>query len=215
MYQKALLSEKIAESIVIAIKNGFYKIGDQMPNEIQLSEELGVSRATLREAIKNLISKNILEVRRGIGTFVSPTPGYSVEVAGLEFLDLPTQIIDILRTMRYFDSEELAAYKHLSYDSQRTIAQYLAETERMPIAMIHALLGITEQIALFRNSTFRNRMISLSHEAFKKAMPFNFNASNSQLTGLFEALMDAMGDESVMAHYDDFIMRIRLLAQEG
>ena len=77
MYPKMLLSEKIAESIIDGIRREFYKPGDQMPNELQLSEELGVSRATLREAFKVLISKNILVVRRGIGTFVSDVPGFS------------------------------------------------------------------------------------------------------------------------------------------
>lgn len=45
--------------------------GDKLPNEIELSKELGVSRATLREAIQALAVQGVLEVRRGRGTFVS------------------------------------------------------------------------------------------------------------------------------------------------
>ena len=45
--------------------------GDKLPNELELSEQLGVSRATLREALRMLIARGVLEVRRGRGTFVA------------------------------------------------------------------------------------------------------------------------------------------------
>lgn len=215
MYQKTLLSEKVAESIITAIKNGFYAVGDQMPNELQLSEELGVSRATLREAIKILISKSILEVRRGIGTFVSQTPGYSIEVAGLGFLDLPAQLIDIHRTMRYFDLDELAVYKHLSFESQKEIAKALSHTEKFPIEMLNALFDTTEKIALYRNGSFKNRMISLTHEAFRNAINLNTTVSDAHLTASFDSFVDKLGEEAIKAHYDDFLMRIRFMAQEA
>jgi DNA-binding FadR family transcriptional regulator len=215
MYQKTLLSEKVAESIITAIKNGFYAVGDQMPNEIQLSEELGVSRATLREAIKILISKRILEVKRGIGTFVSDTPGFSMDVVGLDFLDLSAQISDIQRTMRYFDLDELATYRHLSYDAQKSIFEMLSNTERMPNEMLQALLDTTEKIALFRNGSFKNRMISLTHEAFRHAIKFSPIKADTHLTVSFEAFFDALGDEMAKAHYDEFMMRVRLMAQEA
>src|SRR5690625_1656203 len=44
--------------------------GDQLPNEIELSEELNISRTTLREAIRILVTNEILEIKRGRGTFV-------------------------------------------------------------------------------------------------------------------------------------------------
>lgn len=46
--------------------------GEKLPNEVELSRSLGVSRTTLREAIRTLADQGVLEVRRGRGTFVSP-----------------------------------------------------------------------------------------------------------------------------------------------
>ena len=46
--------------------------GEKLPNELELAQQLGVSRATLREAIRTLADRGVLEVRRGKGTFVSP-----------------------------------------------------------------------------------------------------------------------------------------------
>lgn len=44
--------------------------GDPMPTEAELMEELGVSRSSIREAVRTLVALDILEVRHGTGTFV-------------------------------------------------------------------------------------------------------------------------------------------------
>lgn len=46
--------------------------GDAMPTEAQLADELGVSRANLREAIRTLATLDIIEVHHGTGMFVGP-----------------------------------------------------------------------------------------------------------------------------------------------
>lgn len=65
------LSLQIADDLKerITVKKE-YKIGDKLPNENLLSDELNVSRTTLREAIKILATENILEIRRGKGTYI-------------------------------------------------------------------------------------------------------------------------------------------------
>ncbi len=65
------LSDKVTMSIMemITIQKRFCP-GDKLPNENELSLELGVSRTTLREAVSNLVNQNVLEKRRGYGTFV-------------------------------------------------------------------------------------------------------------------------------------------------
>ena len=65
------LSDDVAETIMSMIKvEKKYNPGDKLPNELQLSEELGVSRITLREAIRILVARNVLEIKRGKGTFI-------------------------------------------------------------------------------------------------------------------------------------------------
>ena len=67
-----MLSQSVADSILsmITIEKRF-SVGDKLPNEIELSEELNVSRTTLREAIRILVAYNILEIRRGKGTYIT------------------------------------------------------------------------------------------------------------------------------------------------
>lgn len=70
---KKSLSQQAADNIYKLIAEGTeFKPGDQLPGENILSEKLGVSRNTLREAIRILVSQGVLEVYRGKGTFVSP-----------------------------------------------------------------------------------------------------------------------------------------------
>ena len=71
MEQENRLSERIADSILsmITVEKRFLP-GSKLPNENILSEELHISRTTLREAIRILSTGKILEIRRGLGTFV-------------------------------------------------------------------------------------------------------------------------------------------------
>lgn len=70
---KKSLSQQAAENIYKLIAEGVeFKPGDQLPGENILSNRLGISRNTLREAIRILTAHGVLEVYRGKGTFVSP-----------------------------------------------------------------------------------------------------------------------------------------------
>ncbi|HWR43943.1 GntR family transcriptional regulator [Sporomusa sp.] len=59
---KALILDKI--------KTGYYKHGDKLPTERQLSEQLGISRNTVSAAYKELLLEGVLEAQQGRGTFV-------------------------------------------------------------------------------------------------------------------------------------------------
>ncbi|MED3988143.1 FadR/GntR family transcriptional regulator [Priestia aryabhattai] len=62
------LVDEVLEQLQTKIFSGQYQVGDQLPTETQLMEELGVGRSTLREAVKILVHANVLEVKQGKGT---------------------------------------------------------------------------------------------------------------------------------------------------
>lgn len=69
---KRSLAQRAADDIYrMIISEGVFAPGSQLPNENALSAQLGISRATLREAISILDSQGVLEVYRGRGTFVA------------------------------------------------------------------------------------------------------------------------------------------------
>src|SRR5690348_18361051 len=59
--------DKIRERIV----SGAWGPGDRLPRESELAAELGLSRNSLREAVRALSQLRVLEVRQGDGTYVS------------------------------------------------------------------------------------------------------------------------------------------------
>jgi len=68
------LSEVAEQELRNAIMSGEYPPGGQLPSESELINMLGVSRTTVREALRNLEESGIVLRRHGIGTFVLEKP---------------------------------------------------------------------------------------------------------------------------------------------
>lgn len=92
-----LLAEQIEEEIFQYIIDTPFGVGDKLPNEFELGERFGVGRSTIREAVKQLISKGVLEVRRGSGTYVVNTMPADLDPLGLQGLaDKMTLALDLV-----------------------------------------------------------------------------------------------------------------------
>ncbi len=65
--------ETIAEKIAALITDNSLKPGDRLPTEHELSEQLGVSRTVVREAVKVLVATGQVYTRRGSGLYVAGT----------------------------------------------------------------------------------------------------------------------------------------------
>lgn len=72
------------------IEEGVYKEREKLPSEFDLAKYLGVSRATLREALRILEEENVIIRRHGVGTFVNAKPLFT---SGIEQLSSVTDMI--------------------------------------------------------------------------------------------------------------------------
>ncbi|MBP2240189.1 GntR family transcriptional regulator [Cytobacillus eiseniae] len=72
------------------IEKGNYKEREKLPSEFDLAKQLGVSRATLREALRILEEENVIIRRHGVGTFVNAKPLFT---SGIEQLSSVTDMI--------------------------------------------------------------------------------------------------------------------------
>jgi DNA-binding GntR family transcriptional regulator len=68
------LYHQAARALEQAIEDGRLPRGTKLDSELDLAERLGISRPTMRAAIKQLVDKGLLVRRRGIGTMVAPKP---------------------------------------------------------------------------------------------------------------------------------------------
>ncbi|TCS83006.1 GntR family transcriptional regulator [Tepidibacillus fermentans] len=81
----------VIDKIKQDIESGKLKTGQRLPSEFELSKELGISRATLREALRILEDENVIIRKQGIGTFIKAKPLF---ISGIEELYSITQMIE-------------------------------------------------------------------------------------------------------------------------
>lgn len=79
------LPERVADQIVQLIISRNLQADEKHPNEFELAELLNVGRGSIREAIKILVARNVVEIRRGVGTFVTKHPGQIEDPLGFAF----------------------------------------------------------------------------------------------------------------------------------
>lgn len=85
------LPEQLADALRARIAAGEWAPGEQLPSEQALAEESGVSRPTVRIALRSLIASGLVRTRQGAGTFVVPRgPGV---VTGLQELRSTSELI--------------------------------------------------------------------------------------------------------------------------
>jgi GntR family transcriptional regulator, transcriptional repressor for pyruvate dehydrogenase complex len=65
------VSDEVVNSLLTSIASGQFEPGERLPTEPELARQLGVGRTSIREAIARLRVLGALEVRRGLGTFVT------------------------------------------------------------------------------------------------------------------------------------------------
>ena len=78
--------ERTMDAIVDYIETEGLGDGERLPTERELAEIIGVGRSTLREALQRLCARNVLEVRRGVGTFVSYKHGVADDPLGFTLI---------------------------------------------------------------------------------------------------------------------------------
>ncbi|AGF58117.1 DNA-binding FadR family transcriptional regulator [Clostridium saccharoperbutylacetonicum] len=103
------LGEQMSDRIIQLIIENNWSIGDKLPNEYELADMLNVGRSTVREAIKALVSRNILEIRRGAGTFVSQKCGIVDDPLGLTFVKDKFKLALDLLEVRFMIEPGIAA----------------------------------------------------------------------------------------------------------
>lgn len=123
--QRRKLYEEVADRVQQMIISGTLRPGDRLPPEPQLSEQFGVSRTAIREAVRVLVERCLIEVRQGQGTFVVlPSSDRASEFLSL-FLQLTNRsITELLEARRAIELEAaaLAAVRRDEDDLRRIAA---------------------------------------------------------------------------------------------
>lgn len=103
------LGQKAVEEIIELIKEKNYAPGDKLPTEKELSELLGVSRNMVREALRVLVSRNLVTIRQGAGTFLSDKAGVVDDPFGFSFVEDKEKLTADLLQIRAILEPDIAA----------------------------------------------------------------------------------------------------------
>ena len=107
--QTKTLAEQVADGIMNLIQETPYKAGDKLPTEKELCESTGAGRNTVREALKILASRNVIEIRQGAGTFVSEKQGIPDDPLGFSMVNDHVKLTRDLLQVRIMLEPQIAA----------------------------------------------------------------------------------------------------------
>lgn len=147
------------------------QIGQKIPNEFELAEKFGVRRSTIREAVKSLVSKGILEIKRGSGTYVISTNSLNDDPLGLSKFDNKYKLALELFEVRLMLEPEIASLtaKYVSQEEAQQIKKLCDETHH---AFTNAILdkdSIGAKCAMIMHLTYNcQALIKQSKESFKE-----------------------------------------------
>ena len=124
----AVAAKKLREMIV----EKEMQPGDKLPSESDLVQRFGVSRSTVREAVKLLTAENIVEIQRGKGTFITMQPGMVKDPLGLEFTNQSKLLENLLETRMMIEPQ--ITYLAAQRANQANIDQLAHIIEKIQIA---------------------------------------------------------------------------------
>ncbi|MFJ3405539.1 FadR/GntR family transcriptional regulator [Promicromonospora sp. NPDC090134] len=111
---RAGLVDQVIEQLRTAVREGEWPVGERIPTEPELSEQLGVGRNTVREAVRALAHTGLLEVRQGDGTYVRATSEVSGAIRRLAGSEL-REVLQVRRTLEV-EGARLAATERTEDD---------------------------------------------------------------------------------------------------
>ncbi len=155
-------SEKLAQSVVrqveLLILRGILRPGERLPSERELSERMGVSRPSLRDAVAELHDRGLLITRAGAGIYVADVLGSAFSEALVQlFASHDEALFDYIAFRR--DMEGLAAERAARHGSDTDLRVVDAIFVKMEVA--HSKRSPEDEARL--DADFHMAIIEASH----------------------------------------------------
>lgn len=159
------LSQRTADRLeALIVEKGEFGPGQKIPNEMELSELFCVSRTTLREAVKILAARRIVEIRRGTGTFVASVLPEKPSFDMPDMAQMITELHDLYEVRLLFEPQVAAvACKKATNQELAQLQELCDEMERLDAAGSDT----TEDDIAFHSSL----MLAAHNEFIKQLLP--------------------------------------------
>lgn len=126
------VADKVAEQLRGLISDGKVKVGDRLPSERELAEQMGVSRISIREALQQLEMQGMLEIVHGGGSIVRNITGQEIRKTLELFLERdPKRVLELAELRAFMEAwAAREAARHRTESELEAIRGYLEEMER-------------------------------------------------------------------------------------
>jgi len=156
--QSEKLSQSVVRQIELLILRGILRPGERLPSERELSETMGVSRPSLREAVAELRARGLLASRAGAGIFVADVLGSAFSPALIRLFATHTEaVFDYVAFRR--DLESLAATRAAQLASDTDLQVIAAVFDKMEAA--HSKRNPADEAML--DAEFHLAIVEASH----------------------------------------------------
>jgi len=209
------LTETVSEQIIQYIRQNKLVPGDKLPTEYELAENLGVGRSTIRETFKILASRNILDIKQGAGTFVSPKRGIPTDPLGLTFIDDDTSLALDLVNVRLIFEPEMAALAAINATQEqcKEIEERCKKTEEI---IQKGGLYREEDIALHQaiaaasgNKVILN-LVPIIHSSVEKSIAVTLDALKENTLIYHRKIVDAIKSGDIQGARYAMIMHLNI-----
>lgn len=177
---KITLVDKTAGKLKLYIEERDLSPGDKLPNEYELSKILDVGRNTVREAVKFLVSRNILVTRQGSGTFVSENTGIIDDPFGFSFINNQNKLVKDLMDIRIMIEPNIAALA-----AQNASEKQIVELEKL-CSDIEIIIDNKEDFAENDEAFHSHLGICSGNDVVSKLLPVISEGINAYSTSVSE-----------------------------
>lgn len=154
------LADQVAAMLSEEIESGRLAEGDQLPTEVALVKQLGVSRTVVREALSRLRNAGLIEPRQGLGVFVLPRRTRPLDLEA-ETADTKAKVLQIVEVRRGMEGE--AAYLAATRATPHDLTRMRQALDTIDSAVESGGDGVEEDLAFHRSiaeSTGNTVMVS-------------------------------------------------------
>lgn len=156
--KKYTLAEQTAQLLIQMIQENGYTPGDKLPTEMELSSTLNVGRNTVREALRILMSQNVVTIRQGAGTFISDKNGIPDDPLGFSMVEDRDRLTQELLQIRVILEPSIAALS-----AQNASENEIQELEKCLIKMEEIMQRHEDYTQM--DSEFHARIAAGSHNS--------------------------------------------------
>jgi GntR family transcriptional regulator, transcriptional repressor for pyruvate dehydrogenase complex len=206
------IPQQIAQQIEQSITDGTLKANEKLPTEEELASQFGVSRPTIREALKRLAAKSLIRSRRGPagGTFVN-RPSQE------DMADDLKSSVALMVSMGEFDLSDIAETRH---ELERVCARLAAERrtdnelDRMAVEIdIQKDPDLSDEDFCASDVRFHRALVDATHNPAMQFQMFTVIEALQPVENL--VIFQFRKRDKIIRHHEDILQAIRERDQHG